>query len=59
MQYKCAPRSDSFISDIMVDYPAETKDHVLQLRIDKVSEVTGTLTTTGSLIGLGADYLPQ
>ncbi len=43
----------------MVDYPAETKDHVLQLRIDKVYEVTGTLTTTGSLIGLGADYLPQ
>ncbi|MDP2314379.1 MAG: DUF4190 domain-containing protein [Pseudomonadota bacterium] len=58
VQYKCAPKSSSFIQDIQIKYPETRKSFVMQLEKDSVYNVQGRLRMSSTLLGMTADDLP-
>ena len=56
VQYKCEG-SNSFIQDVVVNYPSSAKQAVLGLEKGAVYSVQGTLTNYSSLFGLSSETL--
>jgi hypothetical protein len=56
VQYKCEG-SNSFIQDVVVNYPSSAKQAVLGLEKGSVYSVKGTLTHYSSLLGLSSETL--
>jgi hypothetical protein len=57
VQWKCASRSDSLVSDLVMEYSDGAKATVARLQKGHVYEVDGKLTGTSTLLGLTADAL--
>ncbi len=58
VQAKCSPRSPSLVQDIQIDYDDDAKPMVMKLEKGSTYTLTGKLTNTSTLFGLGADGMP-
>ncbi len=56
LQFKCK-RSNSFVSDMKVSFPKESRRKILKMAKGKVYKIEGVLRTYNSLLGLSADVL--
>jgi hypothetical protein len=54
VQFKCQG-SNSFIQDVMITFPANSKSQVLKLEKGSVYKINGRLTAYNSFIGLSAE----
>lgn len=59
VQFKCAPKSPSFIQDVQVAYDKSDKAVVMGYNKDEVYEVEGELKLSMSLLGMTADAITQ
>lgn len=58
VQYKCSPKSPSFVQDIQLKYEDGSKSFVMGLQKDSSYEIKGTLGSTSTLLGMTGDGLP-
>ncbi len=55
VQYKCSPKSSSFIQDIQIKYPDSRKQYVMQFSKGRSYTVKGRLGMSSALLGMTAD----
>lgn len=58
VQYKCAPKSSSFIQDVQIKYPESRKQYVMQLSKNQTYTVKGRLGMSSAILGMTADDVP-
>lgn len=58
VQFKCSPKSPSFIQDIQLEYEDDAKSFVMGLQKKGSYEITGKLGSTSTLLGMTGDGVP-